>query len=314
MFYPDFATLHIGQPPQKFKVILDTGSANLWVPSSDCRTYSCRMHKTYDSSLSSTYRKNGTSFEIHYGSGSMVGHVSQDSFAIGDLNVQDQLFAEATVARGFTNTKFDGILGLGFASISVNGISPPFYSMLDQGLLDEPVFAFYLSDTYKGCKSQVTFGGIDKEHFSGALVKIPLRRKAYWEIDFDALDFGDNSTELQNTGAILDTGSSLISLPPALFDQVNEKIGATLDSKGRYVLECDKVPSMPSLTFVLGGFDFTIGPYDYSHKNGDLCMSALVPMDFPSPTGPLAVLGDAFLRKWYSVYDFGNNAIGLAQS
>ncbi|KAI2712148.1 hypothetical protein CBS147332_5784 [Penicillium roqueforti] len=308
------ATMYIGHPPQKFKVILDTGSANLWVPSSDCRTYSCKEHKRYSSSKSSTYRQNGTGFEIHYGSGSMSGHVSQDSFSIGDLEIQGQLFAEATVARGFTGAKFDGVFGLGFASIAVNGIPPPFYKMLDQSLLDEPVFGFYLSGSYKGRKSQVTFGGVDKDHFSGDLVKIPLRRKAYWEVEMDGLVVGDELTSLQNTGAILDTGSSLIALPQGLFDKVNKKIGGTKDSKGRYVLECDKLDSMPELTFILGIFNFSIGPYDYSLKSRNLCMSALIPMDFPSPTGPLVVLGDAFLRKWYSMYDFGNSAIGLAPS
>lgn len=71
---------------------------------------------------------------------------------------------------------------------------------------------------------------------------------------------------------------------------------------------------MPSLTFVLGEYNFTIDPKDYSLQEQNFCMSALVPMDFPGPTGPLVVLGDAFLRRWYSVYDFGNGAIGLAQA
>ena len=35
-------------------------------------------------------------------------------------------------------------------------------------------------------------------------------------------------------------------------------------------------------------------------------------MDFPEPVGPLAILGDAFLRRYYSVYDLGKNAVGLA--
>jgi saccharopepsin len=36
--------------------------------------------------------------------------------------------------------------------------------------------------------------------------------------------------------------------------------------------------------------------------------------DFPEPVGPLAILGDAFLRKWYSIYDLGKGTVGLAQS
>jgi saccharopepsin len=37
-------------------------------------------------------------------------------------------------------------------------------------------------------------------------------------------------------------------------------------------------------------------------------------MDFPEPVGPLAILGDSFLRRWYSVYDLGNGAVGLAKA
>lgn len=43
-------------------------------------------------------------------------------------------------------------------------------------------------------------------------------------------------------------------------------------------------------------------------------MSAFMGMDFPEPVGPLAIVGDAFLRKWYSVYDLGNSAVALAES
>ena len=35
-------------------------------------------------------------------------------------------------------------------------------------------------------------------------------------------------------------------------------------------------------------------------------------MDLPEPIGHLAILGDAFLRKWYSIYDLESNSVGLA--
>lgn len=71
---------------------------------------------------------------------------------------------------------------------------------------------------------------------------------------------------------------------------------------------------MPDLTFTLAGHNFTIGPTDYTLEVQGSCMSAFMGMDFPEPVGPLAILGDAFLRRWYSVYDLGNNAVGLAKA
>lgn len=216
---PDFSDISIGTPPQEFKVVLDTGSSNLWVPSSECNSIACYLHSKYDHSSSSTYKKNGSSFEIRYGSGELSGFVSQDTFQIGDLKVKNQDFAEATSEPGlaFAFGRFDGIMGLGYNTISVNGIVPPFYNMLDQGLLDEPVFSFYLSDTNdESSESEAMFGGVDKDHYTGKLTKIPLRRKAYWEVNLDAITFGDDTAEMDDTGVILDTGTSLIALPSTM--------------------------------------------------------------------------------------------------
>lgn len=189
------------------------------MPSSECSSIACYLHTKYDSSASSTFTKNGSEFSIRYGSGSLSGFISQDHVTIGDLTIKNQLFAEATNEPGlaFAFGRFDGILGLGYDSIAVNKIPPPFYNLLNQGLLDEPVFSFYLGDTNKdGDESEATFGGVDKSHYSGELIKIPLRRKAYWEVDLDAIAFGDEFAELENTGVILDTGTSLIALPSTL--------------------------------------------------------------------------------------------------
>lgn len=312
-----FSDISIGTPPQEFKVVLDTGSSNLWVPSSECNSIACYLHSKYDHSSSSTYKKNGSSFEIRYGSGELSGFVSQDTFQIGDLKVKNQDFAEATSEPGlaFAFGRFDGIMGLGYNTISVNGIIPPFYSMLDQGLLDEPVFSFYLSDTNdESSESEAMFGGVNTDHYTGKLTKIPLRRKAYWEVDLDAITFGDDTAEMDDTGVILDTGTSLIALPSTMAELLNKEIGAKKSYNGQYTVECDKRDSLPDLTFTLTGHNFTIGPYDYILEVQGSCISSFMGMDFPEPVGPLAILGDAFLRKWYSVYDLGTNSVGLAKA
>jgi len=311
-----FSEISLGTPPQTFKVVLDTGSSNLWVPSSECNSIACYLHTKYDSSASSTYKKNGTSFEIRYGSGELSGFVSNDVFQIGDLKVKHQDFAEATSEPGlaFAFGRFDGIMGLGYDTISVNKIVPPFYNMLDQGLMDEPVFAFYLGDTNAQQESEATFGGIDKSHYTGKLINIPLRRKAYWEVDLDAITFGDETAEMDNTGVILDTGTSLIALPSTIAELLNKEIGAKKGFNGQYSVECDKRDSLPDLTFTLSGYNFTIGAYDYVLEVQGSCISAFMGMDFPEPVGPLAILGDAFLRRWYSVYDLGKGAVGLAKA
>ncbi|KAG8911624.1 Vacuolar protease A, partial [Tulasnella sp. 408] len=169
-----YADITIGSPPQSFKVVLDTGSANLWVPSKSCRSIACFLHTKYDHGASSTYRKNGTEFKIGYGTGSMEGFVSQDTMAIGDLTIKNQLFAEATKEPGltFAFAKFDGILGLAYDTISVNRITPPFYEMVNHKLLDEPLFTFRLGESEED-GGEAVFGGIDDSHYTGKITYIP---------------------------------------------------------------------------------------------------------------------------------------------
>lgn len=309
-----FSTIALGSPAQEFKVVLDTGSSNLWVPGAACGSIACFLHTKYDAEESSTYKKNGSEFAIRYGSGSVKGYISQDTMRIGDLQVKKQDFGETTEEPGlaFAFGRFDGILGLGYDTIAVNHVTPPFYNMINQGLLDEPVFAFYIGGD--GAESEAIFGGVDKSHYTGSMVKIPLRRKAYWEVDLDAITFGHDTAQFENTGAILDTGTSLIAMPSTLAELINKEIGAKKGFNGAYTVDCGKKTTAPDLTFNLSGYNFTIGASDYIVEIGGSCISGFIGLDIPEPAGPLVILGDVFLRRYYSVYDLGNNAVGLAKA
>jgi saccharopepsin len=155
---------------------------------------------------------------------------------------------------------------------------------------------------------------VNKDHYTGKMTNIPLRRKAYWEVDFDAITLGDQTAEMDSTGAILDTGTSLIALPSTMAELLNKEIGAKKGYNGQYSVECNTRDSLPDLTFTLTGHNFTIGPYDYILEVSGSCISAFMGFDIPAPAGPLAILGDAFLRRWYSVYDLENNSVGLAKA
>jgi Eukaryotic aspartyl protease len=101
--------------------------------------------------------------------------------------------------------RFDGILGLAYDTISVNHITPPFYSMMNHKLVDSPVFSFRVGPSEED-GGEAVFGGIDESHYKGKITYVPVRRRAYWEVELEKVAFGDDELELENTGAAIDTG------------------------------------------------------------------------------------------------------------
>lgn len=142
-----YGEISLGTPPQKFEVIFDTGSSNLWVASSSCDS-SCGRHAKYNSAKSSTYVANGTAFNIMYGSGPVSGYESIDTLVTGGITVTGQEFAQVTDASGlgaaYKLGKFDGILGLAWPTISVDGVVPVFQNMVSQKMVANAEFSFYL--------------------------------------------------------------------------------------------------------------------------------------------------------------------------
>lgn len=308
-----FSEIGLGTPPQTFKVILDTGSSNLWVPGKSCSSIACFLHTKYDSSASSTYKANGTDFEIRYGSGELSGFISQDTLTIGDLKVKKQDFAEATNEPGlaFAFGRFDGILGLGYDTISVDRVVPPFYNMLDQ--LDEPLFAFALGDGSDEDGGEFSIGGINQDKYSGKITYLPVRRKGYWEVNLDSFTFGDQTLELEDTGAAIDTGTSLIAVPSDVAELLNKEIGAKKSWNGQYTVDCSAIESLPSIKFNFSGHEFELAASDYILNLQGTCISAFTGIDIPPPLGPIWIVGDAFLRRYYSIYDLGKNRVGFAK-
>ena len=308
-----FGDIELGTPGQTFKVIFDTGSSNLWVPSSKCTSIACFTHSKYYSEQSSTFKANNTEFEIRYGSGTVKGIISQDVLFVGGIEIEDQGFGEVLQEPGiaFLFGKFDGIFGLGYSNIAVQGVVPPFYNMVDQQKLNIEVFSVFLGKAELEEQSELIFGGIDEDFFEGELVYADVTRKGYWEVSLDSVTL--DNVDLEITGrAAIDTGTSLIAAPVEIVDEINLKIGAKKGFNGMYTVPCEQVPSLPKIGFNFGGNQFELDGSDYILESQGTCISAFMGMDIPPPAGPIWVIGDAFLRKYYTVYDLKNDRVGFA--
>jgi hypothetical protein len=242
------------------------------------RSFSSPLCSKYYSSNSSTYEKNGTIFEIMYGSGPVSGFMSKDNLNMGGLVVKAQEFAEVDVVAGlgmaFLVGKFDGILGMGFNSISVGGVPTVFNNLMDQGLVNSTMFSFFLG-AEDGAVGELTLGGYNPQHFEGELTWIPLTSRTYWQTNLNALLLGGQRVS-NATKVILDTGTSILAGPSAEVAQIAAAVGATpfpLNPR-QFLIDCDLVPSLPPLVVVMGGQKFTLDGEDCQTTTQQPCAAA----------------------------------------
>ncbi|KAJ8613107.1 hypothetical protein CTAYLR_004782 [Chrysophaeum taylorii] len=303
-----YGDISVGTPGQSMTVIFDTGSSNLWVPN---KKPFLSSHSTYDHSASSTYVANGTTFAIEYGSGPVSGYYSRDDVEVGDITIDDYLFAEVNDTSGLGASyflgKFDGILGLAWPSISVDNVKTPLQAMVDQDLLDENVFAFSLGDEEDG---ELVLGGVDETKYDGDFAYVPLSSMTYWEVALDDVIMNDASITTA-TKAIVDSGTSLLTGPTSEVAALADSLGAkAVGSTGEYLISCNA--DAPDLSFKLGGELYTLAFEDYIIDDEGECILAILGMDIPEPAGPLWILGDVFMRKFYVKFDYDGQQIGIA--
>ncbi|XP_070150487.1 lysosomal aspartic protease-like [Polyergus mexicanus] len=321
-----YGQISIGTPPQIFTVIFDTGSSNLWVPSNKCcdTNVACLLHDKYDNTKSCTFKSNGTLFSIEYGfNNNVFGFLSTDVVNVAGLDVQNQTFAEAIDESGlaFVVAKFDGILGLGYKTTSIDGVTPVFYNMLQQNLVSQPVFSFYLNRNCSAkASSELILGGSDPAHYYGSLRYIPVSRKGYWQITMQRVrilktkDKPGQTVCAHGCQALVGTGTSLIIGPTSEINIINSHIGAKLDSNGDAIVSCNHIGKLPVIRFILHDKRFPITSKDYilkkSTENGTtICLSGFLGSNSPTWT-----LGDVFIRRYYTVFDLGNNQVGFARA
>ncbi|NWT44063.1 PEPC protein, partial [Chroicocephalus maculipennis] len=142
-----FGEISIGSPPQNFLVLFDTGSSNLWVPSTYCQTPACYNHAKFKPSESSTFISNGRSYNISYGSGTLTVVLGYDTLRIQTITVRKQEFglSKNEPTQPFYYADFDGILGMAYPSLAVGGTPTALQGMLQQDQLTQPIFSFYFS-------------------------------------------------------------------------------------------------------------------------------------------------------------------------
>ncbi|XP_026203206.1 pepsin A-like [Anabas testudineus] len=310
-FDPDttyYGEIGIGTPPQLFKVLFDTGSSDLWVPSVSCNNSACDSHVKFNSSASSTFQAGAKPFYISYNSGFAAGSTGYDTIKISDLYVENQLF-------GLTNTEalflgsvpWDGILGLAFPSMSLEGGTPIFDNIWNQGKIPQYMFSMYLSSSVEG--SMLILGGTDPTYYTGSISWIPLYQATnFWNIQMQSITINGNTVACSGScAAIVDSGTSLIIGPSEDIDNINGWLGAFPDQNGNADVSCSNINLLPNIVFNINGYTFSLTPSVYIIKSASECNTGFA-------AGTSWILGEVFMRQFYTVFDVGNNMVGFAQA
>uniref|UniRef100_A0A8C7BUV0 Peptidase A1 domain-containing protein n=1 Tax=Neovison vison TaxID=452646 RepID=A0A8C7BUV0_NEOVI len=310
-------TISIGTPPQEFRVIFDTGSTDLWVPSIYCTSPACSEcllpclappHPILcpwqaDRCSPPVSAGNHNTIYLQYGSGRVSGFLAYDTVQIGGLVDESQAFGLSLKEPGsfMEYAVFDGILGLGYPSLGLEGITPVFDNLWKQGLISEELFAFYLSKKEEE-GSVVMFGGVDHSYYSGDLNWVPVSRPLYWQLTMDSISM--NGKVIACDGgceAILDTGTSLLIGPHDMVFNIQKIIDAKQSDSGEYMINCDTINTLPDIVFTINGVEYPGTCYsNFDEGTGGVLLS------------DSWILGDVFLRLYFTVFDRANNTIGLA--
>lgn len=275
-------TISVGSPPQPLDVIFDTGSSNLFIVSAHCVRHGLCSDETgaYDHSNSTTYNPVGLDISVKFGTGRIEGFISVDTITVGDLQVPSQTFTEISREIGsvFKNTRFSGILGLGFPTLQRYKITPLLDNAISRGLLDWNLFSFHYS-AFPRQTSAVFFGPPDPSYYEGPFLHVPVTKALYWETPLNSLlldtkSIGGCSKSPGICKAVVDTGTSLITGPSEDIQALEEAIGLSPD--------CSNIHMLPTITLELSGHRFDIEPEFYVLKENTRplsCKLGLMPLE-----------------------------------
>jgi pepsin A len=300
-------------PQQSLNVVFDTGSTNMWIASTLCQSGPCTApgRKRYDMRESATYKvlPEVRTLDVRFGTGRLKGTQAVDDFHIGPFTLKNQTFAQIQEESGesFDEVPLEGIVGLGFPSLSTTTDRPFFDSLIDQKVLKRNMFAFYLPQE-DGLDS-IFWGGLDRHLYKGKILWFPVAQPYYWTLDLHGFLIGNQSMSVNG-----DDGDSGGALPKLIIDtgttyytaenRLHKQILAELPHQA-----CSDAASLPDITYQLKDIDGVLQNLTVSQENYMIsvaaqgCDAGFQRMNLPPQHGPGMILGQLFMRSYIAIFD-----------
>jgi len=288
-----------GPVAQEFRVVFDTGSGNVVLPSTSCISYSCLIHRRFNASQSnfavavnsdgSHVRKGqlGDEVDISFGTGKITGDFVRDRVCLGvpsnltdgDEQIAQQRPSEPTCVdmniitasdmsqKPFESFKFDGIVGLGLYSLALTNKFSFFDRMMKSGKARSPLFGVFLTEgDVEGEESEIAFGGYNAERLLDPLAWAPvaMAEYGYWQVRILAVRIDGRELDVCRDGTcrgVVDTGTSHLGIPAPH----NLEVASLLSADAGELLDC-RLARTPVMEIELENINLTLGAENYMRR------------------------------------------------
>lgn len=284
----------------------------------DCNSNRIR----FQSSKSSTYKKDGTAFtDWSYGvSDEPVarpggnGTFGVDTVSIGTLAIKNAQFGQAKSID--LSIGADGVLGIGPSSGNPKGVDSPIVTAFKQGLIEKPVATLWLGKTTEedwrpSVAGELTYGGVDDAKCGPVSTYHPISTASTdnglgWYVKA-SVTIGSVTVNPKQVQFDFSSGAGFMFADPAYEKQFLAGIGVT----SGFWFDC-KLTSTFNFKLTIDGHDYVVPGDEVVERNekGDRC--SLVYLG--EGTEGQFVLGSRFLQKYCHSFDIANNAIGFGKN
>jgi len=310
------ASISVGSPPQELRCLLDSGSAEIWVPSRRCER--CGGVHSLDVATSSSFQpdvlettkgRKPRMVKMTYGTGQILGVAAREAVRLGSWSVDNQSFILVEDASLPSHLSWDGICGLAWSPLAVVG-RPLYQRVQDQG---HPALLSLVPATRGGSPS-LALGKLPSAAMRpGTLAWAPAEplegareggRRSFW-VTSGGVVVGVQRP--QSARFLVDTGTNQVLLvPPQHFEAflrsllpietLRRQCGVDAQAGGLFICECSvRSESLAPLQVHLGGRAFSLPMADMFRrvvaKDGgeDLCLLEVQPNRMSSPSVPASL-------------------------
>lgn len=311
----------IGSSNQNFSLIVDTGSYYTWIYGAECTADACTHRQQYKLSNSTTVKNTTKDFSITYSSGGVKGKVVNDKALFSGFDTRINFGVANDAGSTFSSFPIDGLLGLS-AKDQSDDAPGVITTLKKQGLIDKRIFGVNLGRNWDSKdEGGITFGDIDKSKYTGDISYTKVDSSSsnsnlLWNLPLDGVYLDDDEVDFGSgkRSCIVDTGTTLIVMPKDDAEKIHDKIeGSKSDDDGNYAVPCD---SNMTIELKFNGKKWPMSSKDFLGPELDnddgFCSTNIQGMDIPNQSKQW-ILGDAFLKGVYSVFDMDNQKVGFAK-